>query len=98
PPTLPSFPTRRSSDLLRDTIGAPMPPIKRAGYEAATAAVRIHLGEKAFAAAWTQGRMMTPEQALLARDHETTCQQSPAGAVAARSEEHTSELQSRGHL
>ncbi|TMD70049.1 MAG: hypothetical protein E6I91_00665 [Chloroflexi bacterium] len=68
---------------LRDTIGAPMPPIKRAGYEAATAAVRIHLGEKAFAAALTQGRMMTPEQALLARDQETTCQQSPAGAVAA---------------
>jgi predicted ATPase/DNA-binding CsgD family transcriptional regulator len=68
---------------LRDTIGAPMPPIKRAGYEAATAAVRMHLGEKAFVAAWTQGRMMTPEQALLARDQETMRQQSPSGAVAA---------------
>jgi len=68
---------------LRDTIGAPMPPIKRAGYERAVAAVRIHLGEKAFAAAWSQGRMMTPEQALQARDLHTTLHQSSKGAVVA---------------
>jgi len=68
---------------LRDTIGAPMPPIERAGYEQATAAVRMHLGERAFAAAWAEGRMLTPEHVLLARDPETTRQQILAGAVAA---------------
>ncbi|HEY6406565.1 MAG TPA: response regulator transcription factor, partial [Ktedonobacteraceae bacterium] len=68
---------------LRDTIGAPMPPIERAGYEQATAAVRRHLGEKAFAAAWAEGRRLTPEQVLLARGPETTRQQISAGAVAA---------------
>jgi len=52
---------------LRDTIGAPMPPIERAGYEAATAAVRMHLGEQIFATVWTEGRAMTPEQALAAK-------------------------------
>jgi len=52
---------------LRDTIGAPIPPIERAGYEAATAAVRMHLGEQIFATAWTEGRAMTPEQALAAK-------------------------------
>jgi len=29
-------------------------------------AARVHLGERAFAAAWAQGRTMTPEQALAA--------------------------------
>jgi ATP/maltotriose-dependent transcriptional regulator MalT len=52
---------------LRDTIGAPMPPIERAGYEAATADLRTHLSEQAFATAWTEGRAMAPEQALAAR-------------------------------
>jgi predicted ATPase/DNA-binding CsgD family transcriptional regulator len=52
---------------LRDTIGAPMPPIERAGYEAAVAAVRAHLGEQTFAAAWTEGSAMSPEQALSAK-------------------------------
>jgi DNA-binding CsgD family transcriptional regulator len=68
---------------LRDTIGAPMPPIECAGYEQATAAVRMHLGEKAFAATWAEGRMLTPEQVLLARGPETTRQQVSTGAVAA---------------
>jgi predicted ATPase/DNA-binding CsgD family transcriptional regulator/tRNA A-37 threonylcarbamoyl transferase component Bud32 len=71
-----------AASALRDTIGAPIPPIERADYEEATAAVRIHLGEKAYAAAWSQGRMMTPEQVLQARNQETTHQQSSAGAVA----------------
>src|SRR5207302_10765962 len=30
-------------------------------------AARVHLGERAFATAWAQGRRMTPEQALAAR-------------------------------
>jgi ATP/maltotriose-dependent transcriptional regulator MalT len=52
---------------LRDTIGAPMPPVGRASYEQAMAAARMHLGEQAFATAWTEGCAMTPEQALAAR-------------------------------
>lgn len=57
-----------AAEVLRETIGTPTPPVERAGYERATAAIRMHLGEKAFTAAWTQGRMMTPEQVLLAQD------------------------------
>ena len=39
-------------------------PIERAAYEKAVAAARAQLGEQAFAAAWAEGRMMTPEQAF----------------------------------
>jgi ATP/maltotriose-dependent transcriptional regulator MalT len=39
-------------------------PIERAAYEEAVAAARAQLGEQAFAAAWAEGRMMTPEQAF----------------------------------
>ena len=53
--------------VLRETIGAPMPPIERAGYERAVAAVRMRLGEQVFATAWTDGHAMTPEQALAAK-------------------------------
>jgi DNA-binding CsgD family transcriptional regulator/tetratricopeptide (TPR) repeat protein len=66
---------------LRDTIDAPMPAIERAGYGRATAAVRMHLGEKAFAAAWATGRTMTPEQVLLAQDPATMHQQVSTGVV-----------------
>ena len=31
-------------------------------------AARAQLGEKPFAAAWAEGRLMTPEQALAARE------------------------------
>ena len=68
---------------LRNTIGAPIPPVERAGYERATAAVRTHLGEKAFAEAWAQGRTMTPEQVLVAQGPETTHQQIPVGSASA---------------
>ena len=53
-----------SAEALREAIGAPLPPIERAGYDQAVAAVRDHLGEDAFVAAWAQGRTMTAEQAL----------------------------------
>jgi predicted ATPase/DNA-binding CsgD family transcriptional regulator len=58
---------RGAAAALRDTIGAPMPPIERAGYERATAVARTHLDEQIFATAWTEGRAMTPEQALAAK-------------------------------
>jgi predicted ATPase/DNA-binding CsgD family transcriptional regulator len=69
-----------AATVLRETIGAPMPPIEHASYEQATAVVRMHLGENAFAAAWAEGRAMTPGQVLLARE---TRQQISAGAKAA---------------
>jgi len=56
-----------AAEALREAIGAPIPPAYRPVYEQAVAAVRTHLGEKAFAAAWAQGRTMTPEQALAAQ-------------------------------
>ena len=55
------------AEALRDTICSPLPPVLRADYERSVAAARTHLGEKAFTAAWTEGRMMTPEQALAAK-------------------------------
>jgi predicted ATPase/DNA-binding CsgD family transcriptional regulator len=53
-----------AAEALREVMGAPIPPVYRADYERAVAAARAQLGEKAFAAAWAQGRSMTPEQAL----------------------------------
>ncbi len=56
-----------AADALRDAIGVPIPPLELADYERSLSAARVHLGERAFAAAWTQGRSMTPEQALAAK-------------------------------
>ena len=53
-----------AADVLRDTIGVPIPPVERADYERSLSAARVQLGERAFAAAWSQGRSMTPEQVL----------------------------------
>ncbi len=56
-----------AADTLRDAIGVPIPPVDLADYERSLSATRVHLGERAFAAAWAQGRAMTPEQALAAK-------------------------------
>ena len=53
-----------AAEAVREAIGAPMPPVECASYNRAVAAARAYLGEQAFAAAWSQGREMTPEQAL----------------------------------
>jgi hypothetical protein len=53
---------------VRQHIGAPLPPVYRADYERSVAAARAHIGEMPFAAAWAQGRTMTPKQALAAED------------------------------
>src|SRR5260370_31750872 len=57
----------RAAEGLRDTIGVPIPPVERAAYDRSVAAARAQLGEKSFAAAWAEGRTMTPEQALAAQ-------------------------------
>jgi DNA-binding NarL/FixJ family response regulator len=48
-----------------------MAPVESANYERSVAAARGSLGEKAFTAAWNQGRSMSPEQALAAQGWET---------------------------
>jgi len=53
-----------SAEVLREAIGAPVPPLERAAYDQAVAAVRDVLGERAFVDAWTQGRLMTADQVL----------------------------------
>jgi predicted ATPase/DNA-binding CsgD family transcriptional regulator len=60
------------AEALRDAIGIPIPPVELASYERSVSAARVHLGERAFAAAWAQGRSMTPEQALAAKGQKPT--------------------------
>jgi predicted ATPase/DNA-binding CsgD family transcriptional regulator len=61
-----------AAEALRDAIGIPIPPVELASYERSVSAARVHLGERAFAAAWAQGRSMTPEQALAAKGQKPT--------------------------
>ncbi|HEX6481202.1 MAG TPA: LuxR C-terminal-related transcriptional regulator [Ktedonobacteraceae bacterium] len=66
------------ADALRDALGVPIPPVERADYERSLSAARVHLGERAFAAAWAQGRAMTPQQALAAQGHKPTPSPTPS--------------------
>ena len=52
-----------AADAIRESIGALLAPSGRADRERSLAAVRVALGEAAFAAAWAAGRAMTLEQA-----------------------------------
>jgi len=45
-----------------------MDPLERADYKRAVEGVLACLGEKASSRAWTEGRNMTPEQALVRRE------------------------------
>jgi predicted ATPase/DNA-binding CsgD family transcriptional regulator len=51
----------------REAIGTPLPLYFQAMHEFTIASVHTQLGEQAFAAAWAEGRTMTPEQALMAQ-------------------------------
>ena len=53
-----------TAEKLRETVGAPLPPVESVSYEQSIAAARKHLGDQAFTTAWVRGRTMTPEQAL----------------------------------
>jgi predicted ATPase/DNA-binding CsgD family transcriptional regulator len=68
---------------LREAIGAPMYPVYRGGYEHALALARTQLGEKSFRAAWAEGQLMTPVQALAAQDQAMTHSVLPVRAAAA---------------
>jgi predicted ATPase/DNA-binding CsgD family transcriptional regulator len=56
-----------AAEALREGTGASPALVDRADYERAVATARTQLGEQAFAAAWAEGRGMTPELALAAR-------------------------------
>jgi predicted ATPase/DNA-binding CsgD family transcriptional regulator/transcriptional regulator with XRE-family HTH domain len=70
-----------AAESLRDALGSPIPPVERAFYKRSLAVTHSQLGEKTFAAAWAEGRTMTPEQVLVAQGPETTHQQIPAGSA-----------------
>ncbi|MGH3146635.1 MAG: tetratricopeptide repeat protein, partial [Rubrobacter sp.] len=53
-----------AGEALHETIAAPLPPCERADYDRGVATARAGLDERSFDAAWTQGRAMTPEQAV----------------------------------
>lgn len=53
-----------AAESMREAIGASLPPVDRADYERNVALARAGLSEKAFAAAWAEGRAMTLEQAV----------------------------------
>jgi hypothetical protein len=57
-----------AAEVLREDTGLPMQPFFRGNYERAVAEARAQLGEQAFACAWAEGRKMTPEQALAAKE------------------------------
>ncbi|TMD64917.1 MAG: tetratricopeptide repeat protein [Chloroflexi bacterium] len=71
-------------ETVREARGVPRPPVMQGFYEQSLASARAGLGEEAFAAVWAQGRAMTPEQALVARDPvPTTKPPAPARAPTA---------------
>jgi predicted ATPase/transcriptional regulator with XRE-family HTH domain len=53
-----------AAEVLRVSVGTPLPPVHRADYARDVALVRANMDEHAFAAAWAAGRAMTLEQAI----------------------------------
>jgi ATP/maltotriose-dependent transcriptional regulator MalT len=53
-----------AAEALREAVGAFVLPLYRAEYDRGVAATRTGLDEAAFSAAWSEGRAMTPEQAV----------------------------------
>ncbi|MFL5658472.1 MAG: tetratricopeptide repeat protein [Ktedonobacteraceae bacterium] len=56
-----------AAEAVREITGAPIPPVEHAPYDRSVAAARALLGERAFAAAWAEGRTMPLEQVLSAQ-------------------------------
>jgi hypothetical protein len=53
-----------AAEVLRETMGAPLPPPERAEYDRTLSAMRSGCSEEAFAGAWSEGRAMSLEQAV----------------------------------
>ena len=56
-----------AAQALREAIGAHLPPVFQPMHDSTIASVRKQLGERVFAAAWAEGRTMSPEQILARR-------------------------------
>jgi ATP/maltotriose-dependent transcriptional regulator MalT len=59
-----------AAHALREAIGAPLYPVYRDSYERAVGQAQAALGKQAFRAAWAEGRLMRPEQALAVQEKE----------------------------
>ncbi|HET9224324.1 MAG TPA: tetratricopeptide repeat protein, partial [Roseiflexaceae bacterium] len=53
-----------AAEALRETLGAPLPPVERAPYDDGVNAARAQLDAAAFAAAWAAGRALRLDQAV----------------------------------
>jgi predicted ATPase/transcriptional regulator with XRE-family HTH domain len=53
-----------AAETLREALGIPLTPDKRADHEQAVQAIRVVLGEGAFAAAWAEGRALPLDEAI----------------------------------
>ena len=53
-----------AAEAIRAAIGAPLPPVDRPAHERDAAAIRAHLAETAFAAAWAEGQAMPLAQVV----------------------------------
>src|SRR5207253_11461047 len=95
-PSLPSFPTRRSSDLLRNRPSFYATPV---AWAAANFAQLLIEDEGGIVPHHT-GMIVVSDECSLStiRELSRTAAQGTFIAYHDRSEEHTSELQSRGHL
>jgi predicted ATPase/class 3 adenylate cyclase/DNA-binding CsgD family transcriptional regulator len=72
-----------AAEALREAMGTPIPPVERASYERSVAAARAQLGEQALAAAWAEGRTMSPEQTLATQGKAMIPTQMPARPASA---------------
>ena len=74
------------ASTLREALGSPPLPFERTNYNRMVAYARTQLGEEVFAKALAEGRTMTPEQALAAREPATmpqqVCTESPLTSLA----------------
>ncbi len=53
-----------AAEALREAVGSPLPPADRPDYERGVVAARTSIDAAAFAAAWAEGRLLTPEEAI----------------------------------
>src|SRR5207237_10652815 len=57
-----------AAEVLRESIGAPLPAVERPAYERVVATACLHLGKSGFARTWAKGRSMAAEDALRSED------------------------------
>lgn len=77
-----------TAEALRETSQLTVSSTERTAYEHSIAAARTQLDPATFTAAWTSGRMLTPEQAFAVRDAPpVSMSPGPAGDLSARERE-----------